>query len=1048
MEIPKYPAESVISVEASQFVERGFDKPIIVGDTARDALGLTVPGQKTTLNDVANIVGRDLPVKLIEVGTQSQFEGHTIGQFADYLEGYRAGAHKVLNMITLECSATPLSSHIQAPEAVREVDWIDQVWPLERRARGDYPSVQKYCLSGMAESYTDFHVDFGGTSVWYHVISGRKRFYLVPPTTTNLLAYAEWTKSSAAEDVFFGDTLLEAHKQQDNTSSSSSGSGDASSSPQMFQIDLLPGQTLMIPSAWIHAVYTPEDSLVFGGNFLHSGAILRQLQVFEVETRTRVGRQYRFPHFKELNAYLLASLLPYCEKRVPSLLAAGGDADDNKDNDDDDDDDDDEELESMAVALLQPTAFWQLPYLLRAMELWLDGVTTGPASATGAPVYPTQSAKSEAQVLRALINSGDFAGKYKSWPKLLQRWWTVCEKLAPSSKLEPRPVAAIQEENDDGEKREAQLAAMRALVPDVRRSVGLNMLDFHTVRFGFAGMLDTWPEPEPIDAAVHPGLIFAAIQQPMEGSEGEVVPEPPMAWVQCSACDKWRTLPPGTDITALPDKWQCSMNDSDPEYASCDAPEKEYVAPGSQSPENKKKKMSKTPTVVPVVEEREWVACDKCGKWRALPPGTDLDALPETWECSMNSFDPARASCDAAEEQTEESEPKIAVTAVATSPAPAHAVSNSSGLRLSLGAMKRAVVKAKEEAPKKEAEGEGDNGKEGEKKKEEGKGEDSKDKVKDEDEDDDEAVVTAADFADSDSDDEGGGEGKAPAVKKRVRLSMPARKKAAPKPRGPDIYAVSYDKLEEAAPAGSSSSSSSRFGTRGKKLSASYLRNNADVEVEADGTETTDSAGAAGAAGGDAVTFNASPGNKEGKTAEEWDEFEDGDDAEVNAEDFESDFSDEEEEEDDDFEDEALLEQREKQSARRPDKRKMSVPYRGGGGGSSAKRARRTGTAGEEATTAAAGGNIGTAFAARKFDAEESSLPPPPHPSAAATTGVSGAGPGKLMRSAAMLRAEAAARASGGAASAPTAALGAGTRKILPNNRANLLKIASRGQRR
>ena len=25
----------------------------------------------------------------------------------------------------------------------------------------------------MARSYTDFHIDFGGTSVWYHVLSGR-----------------------------------------------------------------------------------------------------------------------------------------------------------------------------------------------------------------------------------------------------------------------------------------------------------------------------------------------------------------------------------------------------------------------------------------------------------------------------------------------------------------------------------------------------------------------------------------------------------------------------------------------------------------------------------------------------------------------------------------------------------------------------------------------------------------------------------------------------------------------------------------------------------
>ena len=32
------------------------------------------------------------------------------------------------------------------------------------------PLVQKYCLMGVKDSYTDFHVDFGGTSVWYHVL--------------------------------------------------------------------------------------------------------------------------------------------------------------------------------------------------------------------------------------------------------------------------------------------------------------------------------------------------------------------------------------------------------------------------------------------------------------------------------------------------------------------------------------------------------------------------------------------------------------------------------------------------------------------------------------------------------------------------------------------------------------------------------------------------------------------------------------------------------------------------------------------------------------
>jgi hypothetical protein len=33
--------------------------------------------------------------------------------------------------------------------------------------------VQLYCLMGVRGSYTDWHVDFGGSSVWYHVLKVR-----------------------------------------------------------------------------------------------------------------------------------------------------------------------------------------------------------------------------------------------------------------------------------------------------------------------------------------------------------------------------------------------------------------------------------------------------------------------------------------------------------------------------------------------------------------------------------------------------------------------------------------------------------------------------------------------------------------------------------------------------------------------------------------------------------------------------------------------------------------------------------------------------------
>ena len=32
------------------------------------------------------------------------------------------------------------------------------------------PMVEKYCLMSVKDSYTDFHVDYEGTSVWYHIV--------------------------------------------------------------------------------------------------------------------------------------------------------------------------------------------------------------------------------------------------------------------------------------------------------------------------------------------------------------------------------------------------------------------------------------------------------------------------------------------------------------------------------------------------------------------------------------------------------------------------------------------------------------------------------------------------------------------------------------------------------------------------------------------------------------------------------------------------------------------------------------------------------------
>lgn len=94
--------------------------------------------------------------------------------------------------------------------------------------------------------YTDFHIDFGGTSVWYHILRGSKVglemdlelsrhvshphtsreesvcvscvlvcfqvFWLIPPTPQNLELYENWVLSGKQGDVFLGDRASDCQR--------------------------------------------------------------------------------------------------------------------------------------------------------------------------------------------------------------------------------------------------------------------------------------------------------------------------------------------------------------------------------------------------------------------------------------------------------------------------------------------------------------------------------------------------------------------------------------------------------------------------------------------------------------------------------------------------------------------------------------------------------------------------------------------------------------------------------------------------------------------
>ncbi len=537
----KIPAFDIEVVEASRMTatsiaKYGFDEPLLVKDPP-SSLGMRIP-PINKLDEVAAVIGEQYPIKVIEVATQTQIEGHTLGDFAKYLSNYSPTSHKILNMITLEFSSTPLSAKVETPSFVRDCDWIDSMWPLDRRSRGEYPAVQKYCLSGMAGSYTDFHVDFGGTSVWYHVLSGKKRFYLVPPTTQNLKAYANWTISSAGESQFFGD-IVQAHEK--------------SGQPQLFVLDLLPGQTLMIPGAWIHAVYTPEDALVMGGNFLTAAKIVRQLQVAQVEQMTRVGRQYRFPYFKEINFYMLCKLLPLARKGLQAAQEAksvvGIDWEEVFEDEDDD-------VAGAASALIgEVVVLRQLPFLVRISELWTAGGQLATAKADAAKLAVV------ANISISEYNAADIKD-IKSIDDIFATWWTVLDQVAklhdePSSTIESENIRRVQNSHQDN----------------------INFLDSSFIHGGLAGGCNSWEENSlrhALRGDVHQFSAPSSGASPTATFSKKSSPDPVAApvivvntkWVQCISCEKWRTAPAHIDVDSLPDNWECGQNTWD-QYNNC-----------------------------------------------------------------------------------------------------------------------------------------------------------------------------------------------------------------------------------------------------------------------------------------------------------------------------------------------------------------------------------------------------------------------------------------------------------------------------------------------
>ena len=273
----------------------GFDKPYLLQGCNEQRL--ETYRRMNSVEYIRDQLGPHVEVRTIDVKTQNDGPKLSLDDWCQYwkykTESQALGeasllppprhAKRQLNVVSLSLANSPLEKELEAPGIVQHSDLVRLFWPKDTVETK--PKAELYALMSPAKCYTDWHIDFGGSSVWYNVVRGKKYFALAPPTEHNLKSFAAWANSSRQEKV----NLLVYLKD-----------------PVLYELEA--GETMIIPGGWPHAVYTPSDSIAVGGNFLHPFNLNLQLEIWKLEDAIGVPMSCRFPAFTSLMWYVAKSI--------------------------------------------------------------------------------------------------------------------------------------------------------------------------------------------------------------------------------------------------------------------------------------------------------------------------------------------------------------------------------------------------------------------------------------------------------------------------------------------------------------------------------------------------------------------------------------------------------------------------------------------------------------------------------------------------------------------------------------------------------------------
>ncbi|PVU92361.1 hypothetical protein BB561_003877 [Smittium simulii] len=228
----------------------------------KEGLGMIVPDSTLSVQEISDKIGPNNLVSVIDGESNEDAGQWSLQKWAKY---YHSQDKKhIYNVISLEISRTDLGNSIKRPTIVEKSDLITNCWPKRK---------QKV--------------------VYYHVLSGEKVFYLIPPTSKNLRAYEQWCSSEEQFLLVFNQFV----------------------NGQVGRVVLKSGNTLIIPGGWIHAVSTLKDTIVIGGNFLMLETMGIHINVYKMESRMNVSETYRLPYFLSICEWITLNI----EKNLKSI---------------------------------------------------------------------------------------------------------------------------------------------------------------------------------------------------------------------------------------------------------------------------------------------------------------------------------------------------------------------------------------------------------------------------------------------------------------------------------------------------------------------------------------------------------------------------------------------------------------------------------------------------------------------------------------------------------------------------------------------------------